>query len=72
MTSRQCKTNWNVAAFVYVVSGEADSNAKLHRYKRLLLELPSVNYSTLKRLILHLSQYVFSVPRVIQICICHH
>ena len=34
-------------------------DCKLGRYKDLLLKLPPVNYCTLKRLILHLAQYLF-------------
>jgi len=44
---------------LFILSGVGDSNSKLRHYKRLLLELPSVNYCTLKRLVLHLCQYVF-------------
>jgi len=45
----------------FALSGVVDVDAKLRHYKRLLLELPPVNYCTLKRLILHLTQYVYSL-----------
>jgi len=41
---------------VLCLSGDSDMESKLRQYRLLLLQLPPVNYCTLRRLILHLTQ----------------
>jgi len=60
MTKSSKRARAKCCKYLFVLSEVADADSKLQHYNQLLLELSPVNYSTLKRLILHLTQYVFS------------
>ena len=57
-------SNSSKLMYWFVLTGVPNTDSKLQHYKQLMLELPLVNYCTLKRLILHLVECVFSTHTV--------